>query len=138
MENKLYHEMVYIPNEILLESMKLKRDLVKFAYSHHFQYQMEDENDYKHYIKDKTLLEFALAKLTTSLFKPFEIETEFDIRGKERVCKIVVRVPFDDKRDITFAIIPRGNGEGFVKTAWLNNREDIHFTLDKSKYVSRK
>ena len=135
MITKLYHELVYLPSKVLDECMRIKANFNNFDYSNHFKRQMEDTEDYKHYISDKVMLEFALAKLTTSSFKPFEVETEVDNKGNEQVCKIVIRVTFDNERDITFAIIPKENNIGFIKTAWLNNREDIHFTLDKSRYV---
>lgn len=51
-----------------------------------------------------------------------------------RVTKIVVRAELDDENDLVFVLIP-GNGQYTVKTVWINQRNDSHKTLDKSKYV---
>ena len=52
------------------------------------------------------------------------------------VTKIVTRLPhrFDNTVDICFAIAFDDDGV-HVKTLWLNNRKDNHFTIDESKYV---
>lgn len=58
------------------------------------------------------------------------IEVEFDI-DRDEVCKQVWRQALDSKRDI---ILVMGRG-GFVRTVWVNLRNDKHRTLDRSKYV---
>lgn len=62
-------------------------------------------------------------------FRVIEIETSV-----KRVEKIVMRGGYDDNRDIVLVVIPQRNGSFYVKTAWLNNKNDLHFTLDVSKY----
>ncbi len=57
----------------------------------------------------------------------FEIEVT---RGV--VTKITVRIPYDARRDIIFALIPQTN---VVKTIWSNLKTDIHKTLQKNKYA---
>ena len=47
--------------------------------------------------------------------------------------KAVIRLPYDSKFDVVLAIIPDFN-VATVKTLWLNESNDSHFTLDKSKY----
>lgn len=48
------------------------------------------------------------------------------------VTKMVVRFPYDDKKDLVIVImIPTG----FVKTVWANLKTDSHKTLDRSKYA---
>jgi hypothetical protein len=51
-----------------------------------------------------------------------------------RVAKVVVRAELDDDNDIVLVLIPR-TPKWFVKTVWLNERNDSHKTLDRSRYV---
>jgi hypothetical protein len=51
-----------------------------------------------------------------------------------RVRKIVVRTGLDDYFDIVFVLVP-GPNKWAVKTVWLNAVDDVHTTLDKSRYV---
>lgn len=55
-----------------------------------------------------------------------EIETDDNV-----VKKILYRGRYNDNLDICFAIIP---DLWLVKTVWLNERNDIHNTLDRSRY----
>jgi hypothetical protein len=49
----------------------------------------------------------------------------------KKLTKVLVRLPYDDKRDLLMALsVP----EFRVKTVWFNLKSDIHCTLDKSKY----
>ena len=57
---------------------------------------------------------------------PFEVEVDNGI-----VTKCVIRVKYDDNRDIS--IVAR---DGFIVTCWVNSNDDLHATLDKSKYQS--
>ncbi len=54
--------------------------------------------------------------------------------GKCQVVKQVWRQPLDHVRDLVLVI---GTG-GFVKTVWVNLRNDKHRSLDRSKYTSSK
>lgn len=50
-----------------------------------------------------------------------------------RVAKILFRGRLDDTRDVCMVLIP---GKSWtVKTVWVNERNDAHTTLDRSKYV---
>lgn len=52
------------------------------------------------------------------------------------VTKLVLRTAWDDEHDVVFVVIPRpAHGHYFVKTVWLNHKNDTHRTLDRSKYV---
>lgn len=61
------------------------------------------------------------------------IEVELD--GK-RVVKVVVRGDLDGINDIVYVLIPNGSNPWTVKTVWINEKNDDHKTLDRSKYVS--
>ena len=60
------------------------------------------------------------------------IESEYD-RERKEVVKQVWRIPVNGKRDAVLVIA----AGGFVKTVWINMRNDNHKTLDKSRYVKR-
>lgn len=65
------------------------------------------------------------------------IEVEDDRLGFTK--KVVYRVPHDDKNDLVIVIRPVVDivlniRTGFVKTVWLNRRDDNHKTLDEDKY----
>lgn len=51
------------------------------------------------------------------------------------VRKIVVRTELDDFNDIVFVLIP-GPNKWIVKTVWINQENDSHRTLNRSRYVS--
>ena len=57
------------------------------------------------------------------------IEVETDWKGE--LVKILARQPHDDKNDVVFAISVKNK---VIKTAWLQNKDDLHKTLDRSKY----
>lgn len=49
------------------------------------------------------------------------------------VTKLVVRIPYDSTRDAIYVILPNGT----LKTVWFNLSNDLHKTLDKSRYAAR-
>lgn len=48
------------------------------------------------------------------------------------VVKMVVRFPYDDKKDLVMVIQPQ---DGFVRTVWANEKNDQHRSLNRNKYV---
>lgn len=68
--------------------------------------------------------------LPLSAFKTIEIET-----CENYVTKYVVRGHWTKTLDLVFVLIPNGNRPWTVKTVWINERNDVHNTLDRSKYV---
>ncbi len=56
------------------------------------------------------------------------IEVESDLL---QVAKFVIRQKYDSKFDVVLAI----SADLVVKTIWLNESNDLHFTLDTKKYV---
>jgi len=63
--------------------------------------------------------------VTVNEFNLIELECDKNI-----ITKFVIRLPYDAKFDVVLAIQP----DGFVRTIWKNEKSDLHFTLDKSKY----
>ena len=127
LDTYLLHKQVYLPQGIIDEVYKHQDSTKIVEFSYHFIVQHLDKYDYKHYLNKNTLV-----KIVKNLHSqtPFEVE----ISKEHRVLKYVVRTTYDATRDVSIVIIPRGD-VAFVKTAWLNDENDKHFTLDKSKYV---
>lgn len=57
---------------------------------------------------------------------------EVTMNGR-RVMKWLVRFPVSPEWDAVMPILP----DGTVKTAWLNAKNDLHTTLDKSKFAAK-
>lgn len=131
--NHLYHIDVYMPNNLIEQVNHLKDSIEDYRFSYHLRTQMEDEKDKKYYIKDERDFLDALNRMEEKQYLPFEVET-FENGGTVLVTKFVVRVPYDEKRDITLVIAPKGEDIAVIKTAWLNYKTDLHFTLDESRY----
>lgn len=51
----------------------------------------------------------------------------------EKVNKIVIRQTLDITSDIVMVVL----ADGFVKTVWWNDKNDRHFTLNRSLYRSK-
>ncbi len=60
----------------------------------------------------------------------YEVETQY----KDVITKCVVRTSYDLDKDISIVFAISKDGKNIVKTAWLNNKDDRHFTLNKHKY----
>lgn len=52
-----------------------------------------------------------------------------------KVLKLVLRAQWDDDHDVVYVVIPNGSKPWTVKTVWMNERNDTHRTLDRSRYV---
>lgn len=51
-----------------------------------------------------------------------------------KVSKILFRGRLDDTRDMCIVLIPNADGPWKCKTVWVNLNNDLHRTLDKSRY----
>ena len=51
------------------------------------------------------------------------------------VKKVLIRYHLDEIHDICWVIMKVGN-KRICKTMWVNKREDVHKTLDKTKYYN--
>jgi hypothetical protein len=58
------------------------------------------------------------------------VEAEMQ-KGKLTPEKIVVRYPYSDSLDLVMPM----HLDGFVRTVWLNDKNDKHHTLNKSRYA---
>lgn len=116
MSSKLYHKEIGFPDniQILTGHMDLE-------YSRHA---MDEASGDKYGGVDlPEFIDFQLGNV---------IEIEVD---NDKVIKMVVRVSYDEEKDLVLVIIPQN---GLVKTVWFNTRGDKHRTLDKWRYTNPK
>jgi hypothetical protein len=115
MKDGLYHKDIFLPVK------KRETGTVKLTYTKHA---LEAASDDRYGVIEDlpVVLEFSKVDL---------IELEVS-NGKP--VKGVFRQPMDQDNDLVIVVLFNNN---LVKTVWLNQRTDKHFTLDKSKYVSR-
>ena len=139
-EPELLHIEVFMPKYILNKALHLEEIVSEYDNTKHFIERYNDRNNYKHYMTHE-LMTKALKSIQTNKTRPFEVEIKYDNKKQDYiVTKYVVRVSYDDTRDVSFAIVPifdmtTKTFKGRIKTAWLNSKDDIHYTLDDSKYV---
>ena len=59
---------------------------------------------------------------------------EVETNAANVIVKIVIRIGYDSRLDIALALLVDYD-VATVKSCWLNEKNDSHKTLDKSKYV---
>lgn len=127
--NELYHIEVYMPNEFISQAKEHQKSIRKVLFSKHLQNHLSG-TDFKHNISEQNLI-LCIRNVVFNPVKPFEVEVE---NGK--VVKYVIRVPYDKQRDISIVVLceKTQSDNPLIKTAWLNYKNDLHRTLDYSKY----
>ncbi len=115
--NKLYHKDIYIPPNLLPN--------IYGTYYLSFSKHAKDSciTDRYGYIFPPTSVEVDIDNL-------LEVETA---PNTQIINKIVIRQPYKETLDLSLVFIPEGK-LGFVKTLWLNEKSDSHFTLDPAPY----
>lgn len=128
---ELYHIDVYMPLNILQGAKELEKRAARARLSIHTkEWLLGTASDdglrlYKHRYTKKNLQD-ALLHIARTLPAPFEVGV---VNG--RIFKYAVRQPLDEDNDITVVV----GANGVVRTAWINSKDDQHWTLDVSKYV---
>lgn len=112
---ELYHADIRLP-----EGFRLPARLVQLSYS-------------RHALRAATDDRYGEIPLTPVLNLEYCQTIEVGLEDR-RVKKVVVRTELDDDNDVVFVLIPEP-GAWFVKTVWINRRNDCHKTLDRSRYV---
>ena len=120
---KLYHRSIYWQPQFDTQSLTIIKSAERL--SNHLWEHIEMHNKARYDI-DVARLFLIVKSIDESNCHPFEVEVDNGI-----VTKCVIRVKYDDNRDIS--IVAR---DGFIVTCWVNSNDDLHATLDKSKYQS--
>jgi len=122
----LYHADVQMPRHI---RGMVPKGVKTMRYSQHA---LNERNDKFGYVQLPTSLNFAKATLV-----------EVQVFGNV-LDKVVIRQSHDEKTDLVLVCVPFYKGEvldkkqWFVKTVWLNTKDDNHATLDKNRFAKRK
>lgn len=114
----LYHAEVFMPQ------LSFPYGTFQLVYGHHAQRAMQ--NDRYGRINAPQIIDTRKAKI-------IEVETD----NNQKIQKIVYRTPLTARYDIVIVTIPQKGGTMFVKTVWINERLDLHKTLDASKYATK-
>jgi len=135
----LYHNEVYMPANVLavakgkmggMNAVRLSRHIIDWLEGTSGENALREK---KHSFTKQELME-AIRVIRDTAPNPFEVEV---VNGE--VVKFCVRQPLNDDLDITVVIgIDKNSSVMYVvKTAWVNRNDDIHSTLDSSKYVRK-
>lgn len=119
----LYHREVYWEDSFDEQSLILIKS-IKHLSTHLWEH--IEQSTQPRYDIDVTTLYYIIKSIENCY--PFEVEII-----DNKVIKCVIRLRYDNDRDISIVV-----REGFIVTCWLNNRNDFHLTLDKSKYEKEK
>lgn len=120
----LYHRQVYWNSDFDIQSAALI--MQPYVLSSHIKNHLSNPDE-KHDILEIDIVRTILI-LRKSFISPFEVEVD-----NNKVVKFVIRSRLNDIKDITIVF---GVKDGFnvIKTAWLNNLDDNHYTLNTKKY----
>ena len=141
----LLHKDVFLPNQFKEDCKKLQQGLGDYIYSRHMIEHLTDltpDRSHRYFNGDITEkdIDKLIESLATTQREVFEVEITKGSNGFY-VTKYCCRIPFNNDQDFVVAIRPRylvGGILSMVVTGWLNHKDDAHYTLDESKYVSEK
>lgn len=124
----LYHRKVYYPSELDTYCNNILKRNVPIKFSKHFENRVVNAKDKSRMINYNYL--FKKIRKTKKI-KPFEVKTnEFGT-----VTKFCFRISYNKKKDVIVVMSCKEDCNCLV-TAWLNNKEDNHETLDFRKYYA--
>lgn len=109
---KVYHKDIGFPN------LPMRDTLITLTYS-------------KHALREADNDRYGKIKLPRQVMLKRENLIEIQMNGPKVVC-LVTRQPYSKEHDL---VIVLNTGDNFVRTVWLNRVDDLHETLDESKYT---
>lgn len=129
MNIKLYHRNVYWKSDFDKQSLELIKGNISFT--NHIYSHLKEENSKKRYYTTYDnlcdIVEYCKG-LKLLDFKPYEVE----IDCRDTVSKCCIRLSYTDTQDIS--LVFRKN---LLITYWINDKKDVHTTLDRAKYRKR-
>lgn len=118
-----YHETIYMPYQLVLDSLRLARKNHEFT--GHAKSHFHDRD--RSHRADEKLVRKALIALEINPPNPFEVYTR-----SNKVIKAVFKTEYDETQDIVFVLTDRR-----VITFYLNGKNDNHVTLNEDLYEHR-
>ena len=146
----LMHKDVYFPGNVQEITRGMQERISEIEYSEHIKEHFSTIRDRSHnYCGDRVMA--CIETLSNTPRESFEVEVGKDYRFFGRagffVTKYCVRIPYDDYDDVVVVLRPVYEDDGTgrrsyrgrckVATAWLNQHDDAHFTLDGERYCSK-
>ena len=139
---KLFHKDIFIPEGVIDTCNKLQKSLTRYTLSQHFSDHLDSqltENDSHTYYKE--MIVRCVDTLKDTQREVFEVELTYNEQSKVwDVTKYCCRVPCGADEDLAVVIRPVYRGgklvDSRVITAWINARDDKHYTLDESRYCT--
>ena len=122
----LFHKSIYWIPQFDIQSKQLLLSVKRL--SNHLYDHIENSNKPRYDISIERLYNIVQG-LCRQDIHPFEVEVDCN----NKVVKTVIRTPYDDNRDISIVV-----RYGYIVSAWLNNKDDNHVSLDRSKYEGGK
>lgn len=113
---KLYHADIRLPEGFVLPARTIKLEWTRHA------------------LRALTTDRYGLIPKFDHVDLTTKSVVEVGLEGR-LVRKVVIRGDLDGVHDIVYVLIPQGLNPWVVKTVWINERNDSHKTLDRSKYV---
>ena len=118
----LFHKSIYWIPQFDIQSKQLLLSVKRL--SNHLYDHIENSNKPRYDISIERLYNIVQG-LCRQDIHPFEVEVDCN----NKVVKTVIRTPYDNTRDISIVV-----RDGFIVSAWLNDKNDNHISLDRSKY----
>lgn len=116
----LYHAEIYFKPNFIQDALTLAKSVKKL--SDHEEKHLASTDKKHNYTREELFL--CWRKILNGEGFLFEVEEKFG-----EVTKAVYRVSLNENKDISIVI-----RKGVIITAWINSKEDNHYTLDCSKY----
>lgn len=144
----LFHEEVYLNDNMRDIARRVLSNAENIIYTTHvMEHFNESSSRYGYTESDLHSLINDKEKLSSGSM--FEVELNKCINNKNfswKVSKFVVRYALDDEHDISVVFRPNYNFHTNrydpktlkVITAWINKKDDLHNTLDESRYTTEK
>ena len=118
----LFHKSIYWIPQFDIQSKQLLLSVKRL--SNHLYDHIENSDKPRYDISIERLYNIVQG-LCRQDIHPFEVEVDCD----NKVVKTVIRTSYDDNRDISIVI-----RYGYIVSGWLNDKNDSHVSLDRSKY----
>ena len=123
----LYHKKVYWDKQFNIDARKIM-EKEKYTFSNHLLKNLRYSKAKRRQITEERLSQILYnIRDRKQNYYLYEVEVE-----NGNVVKAVVRTSYDKEDDIS--IVYRNE---CIVTAWLNEKSDRHFTLDKKKYFQK-
>lgn len=126
----LLHEQKWMPQSIKDISKKLQTLLEEKTFSQHLFDHLENKDRKHSYTRED--IERVVKSVIANPISPFEVRVTENDWGVNHVTKYCVRTKLNAQNDITLVISDTKR----IITAWINDKNDKHYTLDLHRYYS--